>query len=210
MLPNGGSFVTMVSSDGKNDGEVPEVTIVVEKLEGRCLRCAGQNTTTETVTFQLTGPLTAHKVLQVWQTNETAHFINLGNITVGSDSSFSVTVPRDSIVTVSSWFNGQSKGVVTIPTPSAFPLTLSDNFDSYKVDAEPRYFADNGGSFQVAADPSSADGNMVLKQWVEFENGVNRWGHNVRGVVCFVCCKIMSSPPSCLCCGFLLSSNVEG
>ena len=98
-------------------------------------------------------------------------------------------IQPDSIVTVSSWFNGQSKGAVVIPDAQPFPLSVKDDFDSYKLDAEARFFADNGGSFQVAEDPTGQqNGNMVLKQWVMQENGVNRWGYNVR---LFFLCKCM-------------------
>ncbi len=181
------------------------MTLVVEKLQGRCLRCAGQATTAETITFALAGSLASHTVLQVWQTNETAHFVYLGNLTGqqqrhqeqqhGTDSitattattTFSFAVQPDSIVTFSSWFNGQTKGSVTIPPAAPFPLQVSDDFDSYPVDAEARFFADNGGSFQVAADPfatatatTAGNNNKVLKQWVVQENGVNGWATNVR------------------------------
>ena len=46
MLAGGGSYVTLVSPDGRH------FSLIVEKLEGRCLRCAGQTTTTETISFR--------------------------------------------------------------------------------------------------------------------------------------------------------------
>lgn len=165
----------MVQPGGKN------FTVILEKLEGRCLRCAGQTTETETVTFQLSAALAAvTPKLQIWLTNETTHFVRLADV-VPVGGSFEVTVPKDSIVTASSWFTGQSKATVTIPKDAAFPGTLKDSFDTYPVDGLARYFADNGGSFQVAQDPQNST-NMVYKQWVQAENGVNRWGGNVNPV----------------------------
>lgn len=155
-LQNGGSFVAMVSPPGHQlqgaDGLLDQqVTFVAEKLEGRCLRCAGQQTTAEMVSFKLVGALAAHKTLQLWLTNETHHFVSMGNVSASSDGEFSVVVPKDGMITLSSWFNGQKKGTVSskIPANTPFPLTVADDFDGYPVDAEARYFADNGGSFQV-------------------------------------------------------------
>ena len=123
--------------------------------------------------------MTENTTFQVWVTNETAHFVNLGNLSASAGAAFSFDVLPDSIVTFSSWFNGQGKGAVTIPPATPFPLTLKDDFNEYAVDAEARFFADNGGSFQIAPDPIAGGANRVLKQWVMRENGVNRWGHNV-------------------------------
>ena len=179
MLAGGGSYVTLVSPDGRH------FSLIVEKLEGRCLRCAGQTTTTETISFQLRGGLErAGLVLQLWVTNQTSHFLSAGNVSVAADGSFKLTVAKDSIVTASSWFNGQSKmqgGLVDpVPPDSPFPLPHSDMFDDYPVDSEARFFADNGGSFQIAPAPEPAVGRgRVMKQWVCNENGVNRWVPNV-------------------------------
>lgn len=113
--------------------------------------------------------------MQVWVTNESHHFVQLPDI-VPAGGAFAVSVGKDSIVTVSSWFNGQAKAVVSIPPDSPFPTNLQDNFDSYANDGLARFFADNGGSFQVAPSPIQGEQGMVLKQWVINENGVNRWG----------------------------------
>lgn len=175
MLVSGGSFVTLVQPGGKN------VTVVLEKLEGRCLRCAGQTTTTETVSIKLSPALAAIATkLQVWLTNETIQFVRLADVHP-VNGVIDVTVPKDSIVTVSTWFTGQSKATVTIPKDEPFPSSLTEDFQSYPIDGLAKYFADNGGSFQVAADPHDPT-NMVYKQWVRAENGVNRWGRNVPPV----------------------------
>lgn len=172
-LPHGGSYVTFVDPSKDN------VTIVVEKLEGDCLRCAGGATQAETVTFTLAGGLEKHRRLQLWSTNSTHQFVQHPDVTVGADNTVRLAVERDTVYTLSSWFNGQSKGSATIPPQGAFPKPYADNFDRYRVDDLARFMADDGGSFQTALSP---DGNTsrggVLKQWVRNENGVNRWGHN--------------------------------
>lgn len=175
MLSMGGSFVTLVEPGGGN------FTLVLEKLEGRCLRCAGQTTSTETVSVKLSDSLAAVAPrLQLWITNETTQFLRFDDI-VPEHGAFEVVVPKDSIVTVSSYYTGQSKAAVSIPTNTPFPSHLADDFDSYKIDGLAKYFADNGGSFQVAADPHDPS-NKVYKQWSPAENGVNRWGRNVDPV----------------------------
>lgn len=184
MLAGGGSYVTLVDPTGS-----AHFTLVLEKLEGRCLRCAGQTTSSETVKLVLGGGLDkmakAAGKLQLWRTNLTHRFINEGDVHIGIDDSIEVFVGKDSIVTVSSWYNGQAKVMPQIPDDTPFMLPYSDNFDSYKVDSEARYFADNGGSFQIAAAPSlslargGSRSGMVMKQWVTNENGVNRWAGNV-------------------------------
>ena len=98
-----------------------------------------------------------------------------------ADGTFSLAVGADSMVTASSWYNGQAKGATRpVAANTAFPLPYSDSFDGYAVDSEARYFADNGGSFQIAASPVGT--GMVMKQWAKQENGVNRWGGNVEPV----------------------------
>lgn len=47
-LANGGSYVTLVSPTDARD-----FTLVIEKLQGACLRCSGQTTSAELVTVQL-------------------------------------------------------------------------------------------------------------------------------------------------------------
>lgn len=148
----GGSYTTLVSPDSKH------FTVVIEKLEGRCLRCAGQTTHDEEVAVTLSGGLEdASSKLQVWSTNETHHFVFLGNITAVAGK-FSVHVGRDSIVTVSNWFNGQAKAVLQtdIPDNTPFPTSHADDFETYAVDQGARFFADNGGSFQAARAPEAS------------------------------------------------------
>ena len=45
--------------------------LVLEKLEGACLRCKVPTTTAETVTFHLAGALSGVKRLSMWLTNGT-------------------------------------------------------------------------------------------------------------------------------------------
>ena len=78
LLQGGGSFVTLASPDGQH------VSVVLEKLEGRCQYCGGpqQPTRTETVTLCLShlsslSPAAAAAgpgALVQWRTNQSAWF----------------------------------------------------------------------------------------------------------------------------------------
>lgn len=171
-LTGGGSYVTYVAPDGN-------VTIVVEKLQGDCLRCSGEVTATEQVTFVLAGGLQRVRRMQLWSTNVTHEFVRLPDVTVSSNNAVSIMAHPDTIYTLSSWYNGQSKGNASIPASAPFPLPYSENFESYAIDDLAKYFADDGGSFQVALSPDGdAKRGKVYKQWVQREAGVNRWGTN--------------------------------
>lgn len=93
-----------------------DFTIVIEKLEGDCLRCRlsalGGNTTQEIVRFKLLGTLLSKaEALQLacWSSNSSHHFVRGADILVSKSGEFDVTVPRDTIVTVTST-TGQNKG----------------------------------------------------------------------------------------------------
>eukprot|EP00045_Choanoeca_perplexa_P014026 m.162775 g.162775 ORF g.162775 m.162775 type:complete len:791 (-) comp16539_c0_seq8:740-3112(-) len=177
-LTNGGTYVAYT------DPDKIYLTVVLEKLEGDCLRCAGRVAQDETVTLRLTDAQFQKDgtVFQMWSTTETDPFVYQGNVTV-SNGAIAVPVKADSVVTVSTWFNGQAMGSATIPPTQPFPKPYQDDFESYPVDGLAKYMADDGGSFQIAKSPDSDPSRgMVLKQWVLQENGVNRWGHNTPPV----------------------------
>lgn len=135
-LSGGGTYVAYT------DPNKIYLTVVLEKLEGACLRCAGRESQDETVILTLTDAQFRQDgtVFQVWSTTETDPFVYQGNVTV-KDGAVSVPVKADSIVTVSTWFNGQGRrgvgslevllwvtcffcpalGIATIPPSAPFP-----------------------------------------------------------------------------------------
>jgi len=162
-----GSYVTLVSSDNFND-----FTIVVEKTVGPC-HCVSPGTgytADGTVEFVigngLPGPGT---VLHVWRSNETVQFWKDTDIIIPNNSTISIFVPRDSIVTIST-ISTASHGIPTsaIPPSANFPLPYFDNFDQYPEDTAPvRYFADQTGSFAARS--------SKFMQVVPADPGPNRW-----------------------------------
>jgi len=111
--------------------------------------------------------------LEVWMTNKTHLFQRQNDVRVDADGSVLIEVPADSMITLST-LRGASKqgsrGLLEEITssllvdefdgvagkhdaPSApFPLPYSENFDEYTEIQMPRFFADQGGAFEVIED----------------------------------------------------------
>jgi galactosylceramidase len=163
-----GSFVTLVPP-----ADLSGLTIIIEKVVGPC-RCTPSPSTGDTadgvVSFLLTDGLVGPgTVLQVWRTNETVQFWRDADVVVAPDSTLSVLVARDSIVTLST-VGTAAHGAPSspIPAPGPFPLPYADDFSSYPEDATPvRFFSDQTGSF-------AARGGALV-QVVPIDPGPNRW-----------------------------------
>lgn len=153
-----------------------DFTLVLEKLEGDCLRCKVPSTTAEDVTVHLKGPLKSGRPLHVWLTNSTDQFIQMPDIQPEQDGTFTVHLPRDTIITVTTT-TGQAKGSVgPVPASGHWQLPYSDDYESTAAPRPGRYHADNGGSFEVAEgiDPFDS-GNQVLLQAQPVDPGSNAW-----------------------------------
>jgi hypothetical protein len=170
LLPNGGSWTAMVPPAAGKSGRAAEengrrtvdrataddVSLVIEKLEGACLRCSVPATAAETVTFQLAGPLAGVENLALWLTNSTHSFIQLADVPIGQGGMFSVHVPRDTMLTLSTT-TGQRKGTSAgVPSYSPHPFPYEEDYDTTPLHHPGVFHADNGGSFEVV--PSSSSG----------------------------------------------------
>lgn len=176
LLPGGGSWTAMVPppADQLRQATVADyprsvataaagdLTLVIEKLEGDCLRCKVPTTTAETVSFQLTGQFARISALKMWLTNGTVSFVQLEPLAVHGGA-FSVRVPRDTMLTLSTTV-GQAKGQASTCVGAAicsgvyrpFPFPWNDTYDSGEVNRMAKYHADNGGAFEIRADPSGS------------------------------------------------------
>lgn len=164
-LPGGGAYATLVPA-----GSLSDVTIILESLQGDCLRCKGGKTQGQSVTFQLTGGLPGPgTTLRVWATNSTSNFMQLAPVTVGSDGSVTVYLPPDSIMTLTTITTGAKGSFPSVPIPPSkpFPLPYTDSFSGYAEDALARYFSDQAGSFAVRGG--------ALHQVVAADPGPNAW-----------------------------------
>jgi hypothetical protein len=130
-LGAGGSYVTL-----KNGSDY---SVVVETVD------AGSS---QTVAFNITGGLSTGTV-HVWKTDVNSQFLQQSDITPAGGS-FTVTLAPGSIYSLTTT-SGQAKGTATPPSSSsAFPFPYSDDFDSYPVDQEAKYFSALNGSFEIA------------------------------------------------------------
>ena len=160
-----GSYVTLVPPDrGRAD-----FTLVVEKLAGACLHCAAEGAWDGTAAFSTAGGLAGPgTTLQVWRSNETRQFWRDADIVIAADSSFSVFVPRDSIVTVSTVAGARhGEPSAPVPPPAPFPVPFAASFDDDAEDSTPRFFSDQQGTFAVRSG--------ALRQVVPVDPGPNRW-----------------------------------
>lgn len=195
-LRYGGSFVTFIPPE--RDGRF---VLVVEKLHGACRACETEASQMESLTVSLTGGLDAAVEsatgfdIGLWMTNRSHNFMRLPDLVVenGTFPSFTFTAMPDSIYTIVGLPSGQhhhdhrANPIMPVPQSANFPSFVEDDFDGYTIDASPKFFADFGGSWQVAADPSgmTSGDNLVLKQWASDPGGSNAWLHGVEPITLF-------------------------
>lgn len=153
-LPGGGTYVTAFNSHVPA-GQPLVFSLIMQTNVGA--------SSAQTVTFTIanTGAAVLPSSLAVWQTTEAAYFQQLASIPVASDGTFTVTIPADAMVTVSSFANGQGPAtpVTPIPASAPFPFPYADDFDgasgyTYPLQGYARYFCDEGGLWIVQQIPS--------------------------------------------------------
>lgn len=93
--------------------------------------------------------------LHVWTTTEANPFQQQADISVAADGSFTLQIPADSMVSVTTT-TGQSAPTPTSPVPasSPFPFPYEDSFEGYALQGYAKYFCDEAGIFIVDELPS--------------------------------------------------------
>jgi galactosylceramidase len=142
----GGSVVACTSPDKK------EVSIIIETTEA---------TAEQTLEISPDGTFNQQK-LTVWHTNLLQQFIQSEDLTL-KDGKFSIQLKPNCIYSLTTT-SGQKKGVYSSPVQSAFPLPYTENFDTYKPAATPKYLCDQGGAFEVE---QKLGGGNILRQQIE-------------------------------------------
>jgi hypothetical protein len=142
MLTGGGSYVTLKSPNGS------DYSIIIETTDAK---------EPQPVTFQLEGGLPTSEV-HMWRTTPQEQFMHVKDITP-ANGALAVTLNPNSIYTLSTT-TGQQKGAPPVPPEKPFPLPYQDDFEASVPFAMPRYFADMGGSFEVA-DRSDGKGRCM-------------------------------------------------
>ena len=168
-----------------------DLTLVIEKLEGACLRCRVPATAAEVVSFQLAGPLRSTPSLAMWLTNSTVSFVHVGQVAV-HDGAFRVTVPRDTMITLSTT-TGQAKGQAATCTGETicsgvyrpFPFPYSATYDDGEVGRMAKYHADNGGAFEIRAD-ATGGGKHLLQASPRYPAGT-QWAGNFDPITSLGC-----------------------
>lgn len=148
-----GTYVTLVSLDPSDPG----FTLVLESLNNSdCSARALLPAQGSNVSVQISGAaqlpwLQPGAILQVWRSTQYALFVQQQSVTLDPSSSFTVWLPSDGMVTVSTVNTARHGSFPDSPVPPAAPFTLpySDSFEGYPYDALPRYFADQAGSYAV-------------------------------------------------------------
>lgn len=156
-LPGGGSYVTLRSPEAKGD-----YSIIIETMDAR---------TPQTLTFRLGAGLSSQP-LHVWTSQEHSQFYRLTKL-AAVDGLYRLTVQPEAIYTLTTT-SGQRKGTPRAVPPGPFPLPYRDNFDNYPTGKYARYFADQGGVFEVVKSP---DGKGQCLGQVIAQRGID-WRHH--------------------------------
>ena len=145
-LPQGGSVLGLVARDGKNFSAVIETT----GADGE-----------QTITLKFSGASASAKV-HLWRTDQMEQFIELPDLPA-TNGVWKLQLTPNCIYTVTTTA-GQCKGIAACPPPSGFPLPYQDDFERYQPHATPRWFSDQGGTFEVVA---RAGGGQCLRQQLQ-------------------------------------------
>ena len=133
MLPGGGSHVAAVSADGKS------LSVVIETIGAK---------QTQALSLKLAGGLAAGQ-LHCWRSTAREQFVRLADLAV-VDGTCSLEAEAEAIYSLTTT-DGQQKAVTEIPPSLPLPLPYRDDFDSYRVNATPKYLCDCFGAFEVKA-----------------------------------------------------------
>jgi galactosylceramidase len=173
-LAEGGSYVTLVPPSRAlrptGDAYPPSTFVmVIETLQGACGAQGGCNvdafSATQSVAFELRGPLAAARRVALWCSSADAVFVRRPDVPIAAGGVLALTMAPDTICTATTLLNGGvTKGRRASPPPSrAFPTAHADDFNAAAEDALAWGFGDVYGSFAVRA-YSAEGGGKALTQ----------------------------------------------
>lgn len=170
LLPAGGSFVSSLAPARGN-----AFTLILESLEGACLRCSGGAVPAQDLVFALAagGALpTPGMTLHAWLTTEAVPFVRVADVVVGADGTLAVTLPSDAMITLTTQTLGAHGAAPPAPPSAPFPLPFVADFSeaANAYDVLPKFFADQAGSFAVR--------HGVVQQVADADPGSNAWVRN--------------------------------
>jgi hypothetical protein len=130
-LPGKGSFVTLISPEKK------DISLVIETADASA---------PQLLELSLKNKLAA-KLLHVWRTNVNASFQKMQPIVL-KQGQLSFSLEPNSIYSFTTTTN-QKKGKNKAPALKPFLLPYHENFESYSLSRQARYFSDTTGAFEV-------------------------------------------------------------
>jgi hypothetical protein len=143
-----GSYVSLKSTNGKDYSTIIETTSAP---------------TAQTVSVAVSGGLSTGTV-HVWATNlnsprSSDYFVKQTDL-ITSGGSYSLTLQPGYVYSLTTT-TGQGKGTATSPSSHNLALPYSDTFDSYHVNTEAKYVADQQGAFEVRSCLNGRSGKCV-------------------------------------------------
>jgi hypothetical protein len=122
---------------------------------------------------------------RVWLTHwayapgdKTTEFTQQAPLVVGADGSFSVSVPVDTIITLSTVTTAVKGAPPALPpSPVLFPAAHTDDFEGCAPPSEAAYFSDQNGVFECVASGDPAHGT-VMRQMIPLRPIT--WGGDIR------------------------------
>jgi hypothetical protein len=156
----GGSIIVLASpgclqSGARHAGTSCDFSVIIETVGA---------TSPTNIELKLEGALKV-ATLNCVTTSQGAVFIAQPEVAVSAAGMVTVTVPADSIWTLSTLVGvkGGGGGAGKDQPQKPFPLPYFDDFETYAMDTLPLYFSDMHGAFAVASDTATA-ANKVLRQ----------------------------------------------
>ncbi|XP_063446455.1 galactocerebrosidase-like [Mytilus trossulus] len=167
-LTKGGSYVSLVSHDGKN------LTIIMETMTSLHSVCFYQqpkfNVTLQTITLQLKGSFAKIDKMALWYSRlgydggQTEMMKYSGPVDV-RDGQINLNLYPDMVVTLTTLTTGQKGSHQNPPQDKPFPFPYTENFEEYNETDQPKYMAQQLGCFEVHKSTDGNHGN-VLRQMV--------------------------------------------
>ncbi|HEY0449396.1 hypothetical protein [Actinophytocola sp.] len=136
LLPGGGSVVTL--KDGSDYSSVFETLRTAD---------GAVPTRAQTVRVRVSGGLKADGVVHVWKSTRDSWFTRQADLPV-VDGSYEITLEPDAMYSVTTT-TGQRHGTTRPPAAEPFPASYRDDFESGEPSRQPKYLAQQGGSFEL-------------------------------------------------------------
>ncbi|XP_048249500.1 galactocerebrosidase-like isoform X1 [Haliotis rufescens] len=172
LLDSGGSYVSLVSPDGK------DLSIVIETMthdHSKCIRPRLPPYTVEpqTITLDIGGSFGSLQKLNVWYSKlgfndtdtQSVFFKSLSPVQVTSGK-VSLQVGLDEIYTLTTLNTGRKGDYGTPPPYRPFQLPYTEDFESYENHAEPLLMAQQNGAFEVVHIDATV-GNVMRQMVLE-------------------------------------------